>query len=405
MRAKTRIAVTGVGIVSALGCSQDKFWEALSESRCGIGPLTLFDPGDCQSKIAGQVELGSPGVGRQRRRLSRTDQFCLTAAREALQQARLQPGRDLEECGISLGCSSAGMLEAERVYAAANVRGWNRTPVAGILALPVNTPADVAASSLGLGGPRLSNMTACSSASLAIGLAVNRIRSGEVIRMLAGGGDALCRLTYSGFNSLRLLDPEPCRPFDLDRRGLSLGEGAGVLMLEHWDRALERGVKPLAELVDYGASCDAHHMTAAHPGGRGALAAMNEALARSAMTPSDVDYVNAHGTGTASNDSAEVEALLALFAGHLDRLTVSSTKSMVGHLLGGAGGVEAVTVVLALRRQQVPPTLGLMHPEGGGRLDFVPRRSRAASLRVALSNSFGFGGANSCLVFRRAEAA
>jgi 3-oxoacyl-[acyl-carrier-protein] synthase II len=400
-----RIAVTGVGLVSALGRDQEEFWSALLEGRCGIRPLTLFDADGCLSGLAGEASPPAPSPRASGRRLSRADRFCALAAGEALQQAGLQPGPALRRFGVSLGCSTAGMLEAQDAYDRARARGWRLAALSPILRVPISTPADAVARLAQLEGPRLSNMTACSSASLAIGLAADLIRRGEVDGMLAGGGDALCRLTYTGFNSLRLLSPEPCRPFDRNRSGLSLGEGAGILILEPWSRALARGAPPLAELLDYGATCDAHHMTAPHPSGLGALAAMSEALERSGVRAPEVDYVNAHGTATASNDAAEVQALLALFGEDVVRVPVSSTKSMIGHLLGGAGGAEAATVVLALRHQVIPPTLGMQDPEGGGRIDFVPGGARPARLRVALSNSFGFGGANACLVFRNVESA
>jgi len=397
---KTRIAVTGLGVVAALGRNQSEYWKAVVEGRCGIRSLDLFDPGGCASGIAGQAPepLGGGGC----RRLSRSDRFCLQAAGEALAQAGLAPGPGLTRFGISLGCSTAGMLETEEVFSAARGSGWGRARLSPLMRLPASAPADAIARRAGLGGPRLSNMTACASASLAIGLAADRLRGGEADGMLAGGGDALCRLTFSGFNSLRLLSPEPCRPFDTARDGMSLGEGAGILVLEPWERALARGARPLAEFLDYGASCDAHHMTAAHPGGRGALEAMGEALVRSGLDPAQVDYVNAHGTGTPSNDAAEARALLDLFGDRMSRVPVSSTKSSVGHLLGGAGGIEAATVVLALLHQCAPPTLGLRSPEAEGQIDFVPGRARPSRLRVALSNSFGFGGANACLAFRAA---
>jgi 3-oxoacyl-[acyl-carrier-protein] synthase II len=396
-----RIAVTGAGIVSALGSSQEEFWRAVTRGEHGIRQLDLFDPEGCGSGIAAQAPDPFPPDLPRSRTLSRADSFCLQAAREALRQAGLEPGRDLERFGVALGCCTAGMLEAEPVFARACERGWGRVPLASLLRVPIHSSADAIAEMGGCRGPRLSNMTACASGALAIGLAADRIRSGDAEGMIAGGGDSLCRLTYSGFHSLRLLSPEPCRPFDRQRQGLTLGEGAGIVILEPWERALERGVRPLAEFLEYGVSCDAHHMTASHPQGRGALVAMGEALRRAGAAPEDVDYINAHGTGTRSNDDAETQAILSLFARQLGRVRVSSTKSLLGHLLGGAGGVEAVATVLALRHQTVPPTLGLAEPEGEGRIDFVAGPARPMPIRVAMSNSFGFGGANASLVFGR----
>jgi 3-oxoacyl-[acyl-carrier-protein] synthase II len=256
---------------------------------------------------------------------------------------------------------------------------------------------------MGADGPRLSNMTACASSAASIGFAADLIRSGDATGMIAGGGDALCLLTYSGFNSLRLLDSRPARPFDASRQGLSLGEGAGILVLEPWNEAEARGARPLAEFLDYGASCDAHHMTAPHPEGRGAAAAMREALSQSGRSPADIAHVNAHGTGTPLNDAAEARALRDVFqTGGEPGPAITSSKSMIGHLLGGAGGVEAVVLVLTLRHQVVPPTLGWTRAEEGVALDVVHGDARPLAMRDALSNSFGFGGTNTSLMMRRA---
>jgi 3-oxoacyl-[acyl-carrier-protein] synthase II len=394
-----RIAITGAGIVSALGRDQSEFWRAVQSGRHGLGPLDRFDAAGCESRVAGQAP--APDVPRlpRARRLSRSDRFCVQAASEALRQAGLEPGVSLARFGVSIGCCTAGMLEAEEAFERACARGWETVPLAPFLRVPIHSPADAVGEMAGCGGPRLGNMTACASGALAIALAADRLRCGDAEGMIAGGGDALCRLTYSGFHSLRLLSPEACRPFDRQRRGLTLGEGAGILVLEPWERARRRGVRPLAEFLDYGVSCDAHHMTASHPEGRGALAAMREALQRAGVRPGEVDYVNAHGTGTRSNDEAEARAILQMFAHHLDRLRVSSTKSLIGHLLGGAGGAEAVATVLAMRHQSALPTLGLTEPEGEGKIDFVQDSARPMPIRIAISNSFGFGGANACLVF------
>jgi 3-oxoacyl-[acyl-carrier-protein] synthase II len=405
MSRAARLAVTGVGIVSAFGRDQDEFWRAAQGGRHGFAGLDLFDPVGCASRIAGQAPAPEPPSLPRARRLSRTDRFCLQAAREALRQAGLEPGAALARFGVSLGCCTAGMLEAEEAFEQACARGWEKAPLAPFLRVPIHAPVDAVAEMGGCGGPRFGNMTACASGALAIALAADRIRCGEAEGMIAGGGDALCRLTYSGFNSLRLLSVEPCHPFDRRRQGLTLGEGAGILVLESWERARRRGLRPLAEFLDYGVSCDAHHMTASHPDGRGALSAMREALLRAGVSPSRVDYINAHGTGTRSNDEAEARAILQLFGDDLHRLRVSSTKSLLGHLLGGAGGVEAVATVLAVRHQAALPTHGVSEPEGEGKIDFVVGSARPMPIRVALSNSFGFGGANACLVFAPAEEA
>jgi 3-oxoacyl-[acyl-carrier-protein] synthase II len=247
-------------------------------------------------------------------------------------------------------------------------------------------------------------VTACASSALSIGFAADLIRRGDAPGMIAGGGDALCRMTFAGFNSLRLVDANPPRPFDTARRGLVLGEGAGILVLEDWEHAARRGAPILAEFLDYGASCDAHHPTAPHPEGRGAAAAMIEAMERSGLADRRIDHINLHGTGTELNDAAEARAILAVFGPERSaRIPLTAGKSMFGHLLGGAGGIEAVTLVLTLLHQEIPPTLGWTTADPGWSPDVVAGSARPAKLEVGLSNSFGFGGTNCTLVFGRAS--
>ena len=403
---KRRIAVTGLGVVCALGLDQREFWAAAVEGRHGIRRLDLFDPTGCLSDLAGQVagadRAGSPARGD--RRASRADLLCAIAAREAVEQAGLAVGRGepLASFGVSLGTSASGMLESER-YCRDGLRlGFDRARPSAVLRLPSSTPADTVARLFAARGPRESNMTACASSAISIGHAADLIREGAATGMIAGGGDALCLMTYAGFNALRLLDPRPCRPFDAGRQGLSLGEGAGLMILEDWEHASARGARPLAEFLDYGSSCDASHMTAPHPEGRGAAAAMREAIDRSGLSPNDIGHINAHGTGTPLNDAAEAVAIASVFGRDRPaRLPITSTKSLVGHLLGGCGGIEAVALVLSLMRQIVPPTLGFSTPDQGPDLDVVAPHARKVSFEHGLSNSFGFGGTNCSLVFKR----
>lgn len=406
---RARVAITGVGVVCALGRDQREFWSNAIEGRCGIRKLDLFDAEGCLGDLAAQVPEATsrePAGSRRRdaRRDSRTDRLNMIAAIEAVTQAGLAAPDTgaLGAFGVSLGTSTAGMLEAEDWMREGLVRGFDRAHPSRTLRVPTSSPADAVARRLSLRGPRLSNMTACASSAASIGFAADLIRAGDAPGMIAGGGDGLCLMTYSGFNALRLIDPKPCRPFDRSRAGLSLGEGAGVLVLEDWDHAHARGARPLAEFLDYGASCDAHHMTAPHPEGRGAAAAMSEALARSGLTSSEVGHINAHGTGTPMNDATEALAILAVFGPEGSaRLALTSTKSQLGHLLGGAGGVEAVTLVLTLRHQVVPPTLGFTTADPDVLLDLVSQRARPVRFEYGLTNSFGFGGSNCSLLFRR----
>jgi 3-oxoacyl-[acyl-carrier-protein] synthase II len=402
---RIRIAVTGLGIVCAIGEDQNEFWSNALGGRAGFTTVDLFDPSGCRTNVAAQVRDASMRAA-EARRASRTDLLCMTAAREAVAQAGLASSASdsaLARFGVSMGSSTAGMLEAESWCREGLARGFERQPLSPVLRLPSSVPADAVAHALGAAGPRLSNMTACASSALSIGHAADLIRSGEAPGMVAGGGDALCLMTYAGFGALRLLDRRACRPFDAGRHGLSLGEGAGVMVLERWDHAAARGAEPLAEFLDYGASCDAHHMTAPHPEGRGAAAAMAEALSRSAVGADRIGHVNAHGTGTTLNDAAEARALLEVFGAEgLGRIPITSTKSMTGHLLGGSGGLEAVTLVLSLVHQTVPPTLGWESPDAGlAALDIVAGGPRPVEFDYGMSNSFGFGGANCSLIFAR----
>jgi len=396
-----RVAITGVGVICSSGRNQREFWANAVEGRRGIGKLSLFDPSGCLSDIAAQAEVDLVAD----RRDSRTDRLHMQAADEAVAQAGLGGGAGegtLSSFGISLGNSTAGMLESESWVREGLAGAFDRLSPAAVLRLPTSAPADALARRFGLTGPRLSNMTACASSALSIGFAADLIRGGEAPGMIAGGGDGLCLMTYAGFNALRLIDAEPCRPFDASRQGLSLGEGAGILVMEDWDRAVARGARPIAEFLDYGSSCDANHMTAPHPEGRGAAAAMSQALERSGLDPSDIGHINAHGTGTPMNDAAEAKAIVSVFgAERAARLPLTSTKAIVGHLLGGSGGLEAVTLILSLARQMVPPTPGFTAGDDGVALDVVSPRARQVSFTHGLSNSFGFGGTNCSLVFKR----
>ena len=403
-----RVAVTGLGIVCALGRDRHEVWSSALAGRRGFGRVERFDTAGCRTDFAAEVRASPVPHELPRavaRRASRTDLFCWTAASEAVAQAGLHGPDDLEALGVVIGSSTGGMSEGERYCREGHARGFDRRPVSPLLSMPTSAPADVVASGLGAAGPRVSNMTACASGALAIGQAADLIRAGEAQVIVAGGADALCLMTFAGFSSLRLLDPRPCRPFDASRQGLSLGEGAGVMVLERWEHALDRGVTPLAEFLDYGASCDAHHMTAPHPDGRGAAAAMIEALSRSNLSASAIGHINAHGTGTTFNDAAEVRALRAVFGGDLAaRIPVTASKSMIGHVLGGAGALEAVILVLSLMHRMAPPTPGY---ESGGdpdwALDIVTGAARPLSSACGMSNSFGFGGANCSLIFAGAS--
>jgi len=399
-----RLAVTGVGIICSIGRNQREVWQSIRESRAGIARLTRFPgetfPTDLAAEVEGDVDAFLPMGKREARRLSRSDRLAVIAAAEAIAQANegafvpLPTGRAI----VSTGTSTGGLLEGEDFYFRRLVRGRRRTAPSQVLQQPTSGPSDAVAHVFGLGGGVISNATACASAGAAIGMAADYLRSRHADVALAGGSDALCRMTYSGFNVLQAVDAAPCAPFDADRKGITLGEGAAYLVLERWDDAVARGAMILAELRGYGASCDAHHPTAPAEDGRGAQAAMRMAMLEGGIGPDDVDYINAHGTGTLLNDSAETRAIVTSFGA---RVPVSSSKSYFGHTLGAAGGIEAVITVLALREQLAPPTLRLRQAAPDCTLDYIPNTPRPMSMNLALSNTFGFGGSNVSLLFGR----
>jgi 3-oxoacyl-[acyl-carrier-protein] synthase II len=383
-----RIAITGVGVICSIGRNRKEVWNSIVEARAGIGKLTRFPgetfPTDIAAEVAGELP--------KTKRLSRTDLLAVVAATEALEQAG-QVRR--ERAVVSTGTSTGGLLEGEDYYFRRIAQGRRRAPASRVLQQPTSGPSDAVARALDLGGGVISNATACASAGAAIGMAADYLRSHHADVAIAGGSDALCRLTYSGFNVLQAVDPEPCAPFSAGRKGITLGEGAGYLVLERWDDAVARGATILAELCGYGASCDAHHPTAPLEDGRGANAAMRGALAEGGTVA--VDYVNAHGTGTLLNDSAETQAIAAAVG---TNVPVSSSKSYFGHTLGASGAIEAVVTVLALQHQLAPPTLRLDEPAADCTLDYIPHTPRPLVMTNVLSNTFGFGGSNVSLLFR-----
>jgi len=382
-----RIAVTGAGIICSIGGNKEEVWRSIVESRAGIGSLTRFPGETFPTGMAAEVRSALPKA----KRLSRTDLLAVVAAKEALEQAGDVPR---ERAIVATGTSTGGLLEGEEYYFRRLVRGRRHAPVSGVLQQQTSGPSDVVARTFNLGGGVLSNATACASSGAAIGMAADYLRSRHADVALAGGSDALCRLTYSGFNVLQAVDPEPCSPFGATRKGITLGEGAAYLVLERWDDAVARGATILAELSGYGASCDAYHPTAPLEDGRGAHAAMRAALTESGV-PS-VDYVNAHGTGTLLNDSAETRAITAALG---TSVPVSSSKSYFGHTLGASGAVQAVVMVLALQHQIAPPTLRLHETAPDCTLDYIPHTPRPMAMANVLSNTFGFGGSNVSLLF------
>ena len=402
-----RVVVTGLGIVTAIGESISSFREGLFSGKCGIGPISLFDTKGFPCQVATQVrnrDLKASFESHEIKRVSRCDLLGLIAAKEALSDS----GLDLERCsknkiGVVLGGGAGGMLSWERFRRTSWSRKAKPRPSLVLSSAPC-TLTDIIGSRYGLTGVRSTICTACSSSATSIGYGFDLIRSGDQDIVVTGGSESLSELTFAGFNSLRLMDPKYCRPFDKNRRGLSLGEGAAILILEDYECAKHRGATIYAEVFGYATNSDAFHMTSPDPKAIGMSQVMAKALERASVGTDQVDYINAHGTATKINDKMETTAIKRVFGERgAKKLAISSTKSMVGHCLGAAGAIEAVATVLALYGQVVPPTIHLDVPDPDCDLDYVPNESRPQEIRIALSNSFAFGGNNTSLVLGKAQ--
>jgi len=399
-----RVVVTGIGVVSSIGADRESFESALRAGICGIGPMRVFDTSGHRAAVAGEVT----GLRPESRipaswlaETSRTDAFGLVAAAEAMAHAGARAGKGI---GIVVGGTTGGMPDAELDLAALHRDRSASVAQDRIRSHPISATADRIAAAIGLTGPRATICTACSSGANALGVAARMIRQGRARAVLAGGTDALCRLTYGGFGALGALDPQPCRPFDRTRRGLSLGEGAAMLLLENMGSALARGANVLAELRGWATTAEAHHVTNPMESGAAAAETMRQALQDAGVAPDDVDYVNAHGTGTTLNDPMEARAMRTVFGERSRTLPCSSTKGAIGHTLGAAGAIEAAATVLAIRGGFVPPTVGLSDPDPACPLGHVTGTAQAASIRFAVSSSFGFGGNDAVLVFGKSGA-
>jgi 3-oxoacyl-[acyl-carrier-protein] synthase II len=389
-----RIAVTGLGTVSSLATGARASFAALCRGERGIGPLSLFEAGGLACSLAAEVHHIGADPAR-----SRTDALALLAAREALGMASLEPGS--ARLGLALGGTTGGLFETEREIALSEGEaGCERAR--RFVSQPLSRGLDVLSEAFGPFACAASVCSACSSGAVAIVLGAHWLSSGRAEVVLAGGAEGLCRMTYAGFSALGVVDPEPSRPFDARRAGLTLGEGAGFLVLERESHALARGAKILAWLSGWAVGAEAHHVTHPEPSGERAAALMLEAITRAGLAPSDVDYVNAHGTGTRANDAMEVMALRRAFGPELSRVRVSSSKAQLGHTLGAAGALEAVISVLAIESGCVPPTVGLEEPEASDVRHVL--RTEPAELRAVASNSFGFGGMSAVLVFEHPNA-
>ena len=410
-----RVVVTGVGLVSPLGIGTAATWEALCEGRSGIGPITKFDASDYAARIAGEVHGFDPLAFVARKDVKKMDvfiQYAIAAADFARADAGLEVTPELApRTGVYIASGIGGFSTIEREHQALLKGGPRKISPFFIPAAIINLAAGQVSIRLGAKGPNSATCTACSASAHAVGDAYETIRRGDADVMVAGGSEAaITPMGVGGFAAMRALstrNDEParaCRPFDRERDGFIIGEGAGVVILEERDRALARDVPVYAELVGYGMSADAHHVTAPAEDGDGAFRVMRAAVDQAGIAPAQVDYINAHGTSTPFNDRIETLAIKRCFGEHARDLAVSSTKSMTGHLLGAAGGVEAGIAALAMREQILPPTINLENPDPDCDLDYVPNVRRPVSMEYALSNSFGFGGTNASLLFRRHHA-
>ena len=409
-----RIVVTGMGVVSALGHNLVDTWEGLSTGRSGVEKIHLFDPHRLSVQIAAQVPNWQPAdymPKKEARRMDRYSQFAVAAAHEAVRHSGLGHFEGSDRTGVMVGTGIGGIITTEAQFRVLDTRGPERvSPFVVPMMLP-NMASGQVSIALGARGPNLAPVSACSSAADALGLAAETIRRGDADIMLAGGAEApICEMAVAGFGAARALSArnEPpaaaSRPFDAERDGFVMGEGAGILVLERADHAQTRGAQILAEICGYATVGDAYHITQPAEGGDGGVRAMSMALNNAKIEPADVDYVNAHGTSTPLNDKFETMAIKTVFGESAWDISISSTKSMTAHLLGAAGAIEAVASIQAIREGLIPPTINLEHPDPECDLDYTPNVARKRDVRVAISNSMGFGGHNACLVFRRWEA-
>lgn len=402
--AERRVAVTGIGALCALGSDRETVWNGLVHGRCGIGPLSLFARDGYRSATVAEIPDYQPArtfTPLERRRLSRSDQIAILAAGEALEDGGvLETGVDRTRIGVLFGSGTADLLRNEEYLVDLRAHGVRHARVSKAVNHFSSTPMDLVGSRFGLEGIRGCLASACSSSTAAIGYASDLIREGLLDAAVCGGCDVLCRLTLSGFNALHLVDSNPCRPFDVARNGMNIGEAAGVLLLEGLDQAAQRGARVYAELAGYGLGCEAYHPTSPEPEGRAIADVINAALVASGVRPDEVDHVNTHGTGTIHNDVAEARGLKLVFGERVRTIPVNAIKSMVGHCLGAAGAIEAVALALTIAHGIVPPAIHHDETDPECELDVVANTARTVPVTCGLSTSLAFGGNDAALLMR-----
>lgn len=406
------VAITGIGVISPIGIGRGEFWQALKEGKSGIRRVTRFDPSAFPTQIAGEVDFDPNQYldRREARKMDRFVQFAVVASRMAMEDAGISGKFDPDRSGVIFGTGIGGittLVEQEEVF---RQKGPDRVSPFFIPMMIANMGSGQVAIDLGLRGPIDTVVTACASGANAIGDAFEIIRRGDADVMVAGGTEApLVPLAFAGFCSMKAmsvqndLEGKASMPFDKRRDGFVMGEGAGALVLESLDHAVSRGARIYALVSGYGMSADAYHITAPSPNGEGAARAMSAAIRDAGLVPYDIDYINAHGTSTPANDVNETQAVKKVFGERAYHIPISSTKSMIGHLLGAAGAVETIATIMAVYEGVIPPTINYEEPDPECDLDYVVDGVRRAPVRVALKNSFGFGGQNACLVLRRYE--
>lgn len=411
---KKRVVITGLGMITPLGIGVKGSWESLIAGRSGIKRITQFDSSNFPTKIAGEVQDFNPEDYIEYKEIKKMDRFihfAIAATKMAIDDSGLRiTDSNAEKVGVIVGSGIGGLRAIEHYHSVLLEKGPRRITPFFIPMLVINLASGQISIRFGAKGPNSAVATACATGSHSIGDAYKIIQRGDADAMIAGGTEAVITpLGIGGFNAMKALstrNDEPgkaSRPFDIDRDGFVMGEGAGIVILESLESALDRGAKVYAEIVGYGMTADAYHITSPVPDGEGAARCMKMALKDGGADPSEIDYINAHGTSTKYGDEIESKAIKTVFGEHAYKVAVSSTKSMTGHLLGAAGGVEAVISVLSIYNGIIPPTINLDKPDPECDLDYVPYKSRKITVNYALSNSFGFGGTNACLLFKKFE--
>jgi len=412
MEDRKRVVITGIGVISPFGFAVEKLWGSLKEGKTAVGKVTFFDPSDMSCQVAAEIKDFDPSQfinKKEARRMDRFLQFSQAATKLCMEDSGIVvTDENRHRIGVSIGSGIGGMQTIEKTHKTLLTKGPSKVSHFFIPMILVNMPSGFASMSYGLTGPNVCTVTACATGAHNIGIAGQFIKEGKADVMLAGGTEAsITPLSFAGFCSMRAVssrndEPEKAsRPFDKDRDGFVMGEGAAIIMLESLKHARSRGAKIYAELVGFGMSADAFHFTKPHPEGIGAVIAMNMAIEDAGISPDEIDYINAHGTATPLGDIAETKAIKKVFGDHARRLAVSSTKSMIGHLLGAAGAIEAVVIILAAKYNVLPPTINLDNPDPECDLDYVPNKMRESAVNYAMSNSFGFGGQDAVLIVKK----